>query len=369
VRACLGCVASRLALGVLTFSTGLSAFSQPGGALDAYQIECIKAASAQAGGVGQWAVVRRATAPFSAVEDLLTVFTQEFAAQNLDDRLLDCEGFESKAVVIVYQDPRGLGEVPMAVGLTVPGPVEPTAPLLLERVFEPVAVKYTHVGPYQELDRVYEEITSSLPEGSSPKFPAWMCLVNDPRRVDPSLIQTDLIVPVRQPPTLSDDEKTRIFDAVQAADRVTYLLVAQTFEGSISNIAVFLDQYMGRFEGAGLGEALASQDTAPLALLHSNPDTGGNIQIDIGLPVVEGIDVGAPFRLQEFVVDRAVLYTHMGAYEELSAVYAEIRRVAGLGPAPAEPQWPAGMRLLTDPDTVATPEEIKTQLIIPLSTP
>src|SRR5690606_20850873 len=127
-------------------------------------------------------------------------------------------------------DPRGKGEVPLAVGLTVPGPVRPAEPLVLERVFEPAAVKYTHVGPYEDLDQVYEEITKALPEGTSPRFPVWMCLVNDPRRVDPALIQTDLVVPVQRPPTLSEDDRKRIFDAVQAADRVTYLLVAQKFE-------------------------------------------------------------------------------------------------------------------------------------------
>lgn len=361
-------VAGLVAVTVTVAITERDALAQPAG-LDPYQLECIRAAATEPGAVGQWAVVRRSTAPFSSVETLLDAFSREFAGQGLDDLLLNCHDFESKAVVIVYQDPRGLNEVPLAVGLTVPGPIVPKEPLTLERFLEPVAVTYTHIGPYEELDRVYDEILKSLPTGGKAKFPAWLRLVNDPRRVDPSLIQTDFVVPVDRPATLSDAEKERIAEAVKSAAPVDYLLVSQTFRGTIGRLGDFLDQFMIQFEEQKLGDKLASQDTAPLALLHSDPDEGGEIEIEIGFPLVAASQVVEPLRLRDIKFDRTVLYTHMGEFGRLGVIHDEIARVARSAISngvPMEPVFPAGLRLLTDPDKVAKTDELKTQLVVPL---
>ncbi|MBX3745300.1 MAG: GyrI-like domain-containing protein [Verrucomicrobiae bacterium] len=349
------------------FLVGATAFSQEQGGLDEEHIECIRAAANEAGPVGQWAVVRRVTAPFQRVEALLEAFSREFAAQGLDEALLTREGFESKAVVIVYQDPRGMAEVPMAIGLTVPGALRPRDPLTLERFLEPVAVRCSHMGPYERLNQVFEEIEKALPEGSRPTFPVWLRLMNDPRTVEPDLIHTDLVVPVVRPPALTDDERKRVADAVGAAGRVEYLLASQRFVGPIERIGEFLKQFMAAFEEQGLGESLAGAATAPLALVYSNPDLVREVEMEIGLPLVRRADVKEPLRLREVGFDRTVLYTHAGEYERLSAIHSEISQVARTAAqAPLEPTWPVALRLLTDPDTVATTDEIKTQFLVPL---
>ncbi len=357
-----------LAAAVLTGTAGLAA------PLDGYQVECVTTAAKEPRPSAMWAVVQRSTAPFTAVGDLLDAFSREFTAQKLDAALLDCPGFEPKAVVIVGQDPRGLAEVPLEVGLQVPGPLEVKTPLALEQLLEPVVVSYTLVGPYEQLDQVYEQIKESLPAGSQPKFPIWLRLLNDPRRVDANSIQTDFIVPIDQPPTLSEDEKARILAAVQAAGPVTYLLASETFHGSVLDIGDFLDRFMEVFQEQGLGDSLASQDTAPVALISSNPDLGGgcptnctDVDIEIGLPLVSPKAVAEPLRLHEVAFDKAALYTHMGEYSRLSAIYGEISRVARTaGQTPLQPRFPTALRLLTNPKTVANTDEIKTQFVVPL---
>jgi DNA gyrase inhibitor GyrI len=334
-------------------------------------------AVAQAGPVSFWAVVQEFTGSFQEVNEFLAIFTKEFSSQKLDASLLS---FDSKSVLILREDPSTTPKIRMAIGLTVPAILSVREPLKIERVQFGNAVCYTHVGPYEELGKVHGSIVEELqraPRSSQRAeqragWPVILVLLNDPKLVQPDEIQTEVVVPVEeQAGSLGAHELGPIRKAVQDAQPVSYLLVAQAFDGAVTQLGDFLRTFMSEFSAQGLDESLPGPSVVPLAILHSDPASDKTTKIEIGFPVKEKPEVKEPLAVREFELKKAVVYTHYGDFSRLFQVHEEITRAVPRelttrnGRKP-ETGWPVALRLCTDPSKVNSPAEIKTDIIVPI---
>jgi hypothetical protein len=257
---------------------------------------------------------------------------------------------------------------------------------------------------------VLGEIRTNLPGAAAPAraekmgFPAVLVLENDPRSVSKQNIKTQLIVPTAaeggsspRPRTavgdlgdriaarpkinirdilspqpvrpLAQREVTAIRSAVRNVRPVSYTLVSQTFEGTPAQMGDFLARFQKEFESQGLGDNLDGRDTKPVAVLMDDPDKNRTVKIEIGFPVKGRVSARAPLATRPYSAQRAVSYTHEGRYSQLGAVHAEIASSLGsitAGGAKPQSKFPVALRLLTDPRTVRSAEEIKTQIIVPV---
>jgi hypothetical protein len=154
--------------------------------------------------------------------------------------------------------------------------------------------------------------------------------------------------------------------AVLDAHPVSYLLVAQSFFGSMDETETFLKTFMNEFSAQGLeGRLAGGASVKPLEVLRDNPDLASEIPIAIGFPVVAGPAAVPPLAEVTVKFPQAVVYTHTGPYSELSGVHAQIvAAVESLAPG-YHTAWPVVLRLLTDPNTVS-PDQIQTEMIVPL---
>lgn len=156
-----------------------------------------------------------------------------------------------------------------------------------------------------------------------------------------------------------------IEQAVLDARPVSYQVVAQSFSGSMKDTGDFLKTFMTEFSAQGLEGQLSGPDVRPLQILRGNPDLSPVIPMEIGFPVAGSAGPSSPLSDVTLAFPRAVVYTHQGAYHELSNVHARIRdAVARLAPG-HRTAWPVVLRLLNDPNLVA-PDQILTEIIVPL---
>jgi DNA gyrase inhibitor GyrI len=323
--------------------------------------------------LSSWLVVQEFRDSFQKAEEDLATFQKEFSRQNLDESL---RGFDSTAVLVLYEDPTGKQEFRHALGLTVPAPLPVKEPLKVERLRFAKAVRHTHVGPYEELEKVHAAVASAL-HGSRPGWPVVLVLLDDPRRVSRQAIRTQLVVPVERPLTAAEvgaTEVAGIQKAVQAARPVSHWVVGESFEGSVTQTGDFLARFLKSFNEQGLGANLAASDSAPFAILYDNPDQQKAIKIEIAFAVKDGTKAHEPLTAHRLEFRRAVDFTHQGDYSQLASVHAHIAEAvrklpatAAAGkPAPAATAWPVALRLLTDPDRVTSPAAIKTEIIVPI---
>lgn len=374
---------SVLAVVLMALAAGLSvrlATGQqpaPPPALAAAETRAIQTAVNEAKPLASWAVVQELNGSIQKVDSYLAAFMKEFSAQDLDESLLS---FDSTAVLILYEDPGAKPQVRMAIGLMVPARLRVKAPLKVQRLQASRAVRHVHVGPYEQLGRVHSAVGSSLQQasrsaggggGPRPGWPVTLRLLNDPRLVKREAIRTEMIVPVDAPPRadLGAESLAGIEKAARAPKPVSFWMVSQTFEGSVTQTGDLLRRFMEQFTAQGLGRSLPSPDTAPLAVLHGNPDQQKTIRIEIGFPVRERIQVKAPLKIRQFQLQRAVTYTHQGGYAQLSNVHGQIaqavRKVQPAGARGAGLAFPVTLRLLTDPNEVP-PDRNRTEMIVPL---
>jgi effector-binding domain-containing protein len=344
-----------------------------------------------------WAVVQPVTGSFQKVDSYLATFMKEFSGQGLDAKLL---GYDPTSIMVVYEDPAGKKEVRMAVGFTVPASLDVKEPLKLEHFQFPQASSEPFQGPYQGLGRAHAKLATSLKARSvATSWPVIVKLLNDPRKVKPDAIRSEMVVPAgattgaavpeaapapdgarlyaantaanQKAAPLASTSMAKIQQAVRAPRAVSYTLVAESFTGSVSQIGDFLHKFMNDFNAQDLGKNLASRDVAPIAILYGNPDQNKEIKIAIGLPVKARVPVKEPLALLPFATKRAVDYLHVGSYGQLSAVHGEIvqgvRKAApnakAFAAATKEPGFPVALRLLTDPAKVQTPQ---TEVIVPV---
>jgi effector-binding domain-containing protein len=354
-----------------------SATGQEAPAPSAAEMKSIQSEVADAKPLSTWAVVQEFNGSLDKVDGYLATFMKELASQDLDASL---ETSDPSAILILYEDPGSKREVRLAVGLTVPSRLRVREPLKVERLRAERAVRHVHVGPYQQLGRVHAALASSVSRQSAAGgarrtgWPVVLRLLNDPRLVKPEAIKTEMIVPVEAPPRggLAPAEVTAIQRSVRDARPLSIWLVSQSFEGSVTETGDFLRKFMREFEAQGLGASLGGPEVRPLAILHGNPDQQKSIKIEIGFQVRDRVQVRPPLSVRQFQSKRVAAYTHQGDYRELAGVYGQIEQAARkLAPAGAAgrdggPHWPVALRLLTDPATVQSPEQIRTEMLVPL---
>lgn len=154
--------------------------------------------------------------------------------------------------------------------------------------------------------------------------------------------------------------------AVMNAKPVSWLLVTQTFYGTMGQTDAFLATFMNEITAQRLGPSLVGPEVKPLEILHDNPDEMGTIDIELAFPIRPGVTVAPPLVLRPLSFPKAVFYTHQGDYSQLSGVHARIdRSVQNVAPT-YRTAWPVVLRLLTDPRAVSSPTLIKTEMIVPL---
>lgn len=96
------------------------------------------------------------------------------------------------------------------------------------------------------------------------------------------------------------------------------------------------------------------------------PDEEGYFETEIGWPVPDDVEVGAPFEVAEYPAGTALVMTHVGPYEELGRSYrvmAEQLEERGLTAAGAPVEW-----YESDPQQVPDPKDYVTIIEWPLVT-
>jgi DNA gyrase inhibitor GyrI len=171
--------------------------SQESMPLSATEVREIRTAAAKPGPVSYLIVKQDFTGDFETIHVNLDKFMKEFQDQKLDTSL----GKATPTALLIFKDnPDEKKQFDYAIGLTVPGKLKVKAPLSVESLRFPAAVKVTHIGQrYQQLGLVYKNIHSSRAE-KAPKeparFPVVVELLNDPARVPYDQVKTRMVVPV-----------------------------------------------------------------------------------------------------------------------------------------------------------------------------
>jgi len=159
--------------------------------LQPVQLKNIRLASSRLVAFNGWAVVQEFSGNFESVAKNYDAFSKEFKDQKIQ------ASPNQSAVLILLDDPSG-GQFNYLLGYEVQGRAEPKAPLKLRQMEHPSAVRFTHVGAYEQLGNVHAGVAASVKEfhQKETKFPVVMRLLNDPRKVGPGQRKTEIIVPV-----------------------------------------------------------------------------------------------------------------------------------------------------------------------------
>jgi hypothetical protein len=169
--------------------------------LNAREMKAVQAAAQKPAKVALWALTQEFTGSFETMPKQFDEFNKEFETQKL------ASNFKTRptSVIILHEDPTGKSEFRFSLGLEVPRRFEVKTPLKIEQLEKPEAVRFTHVGPYQRLKAVHDAIEVNLKKsryanaapGSVRKadWPVVMRLLNDPRKVQPAQLRTEIIVP------------------------------------------------------------------------------------------------------------------------------------------------------------------------------
>jgi hypothetical protein len=138
-----------------------------------------------------WVVTETFTGTMKDVGGFISTFTSDFTAQGLDSAL---GSFRPVSVVVLPQDPDSVTLVTMQVGLTVPKQLAVRPPLRIQQIQFPRTATHTHTGSYQDLGLVHAAMAKALPTSQHLGWPVVLLLLNDPTLVDPSAIQTTMVV-------------------------------------------------------------------------------------------------------------------------------------------------------------------------------
>jgi len=151
----------------------------------------IRLASSRLVSFNGWAVVQEFNGDFESVAKNFDTFSAEFKAQKI-------QAAPGQAAVLIVLDNPSNGSFQYLVGYEVKGKVETKGALKLRQMEHPSAVRYTHVGAYEELGNVHAGVASSVKEfhQKATSFPVVVRLLNDPRKVSPGQRKSEIIVPV-----------------------------------------------------------------------------------------------------------------------------------------------------------------------------
>ena len=191
---------------------GLTAYAQqPAIKLSATQLSTIRSAVLKPVAVSLWTVSEDFTATFDTLPAKFDEFSKEVRSQKLDAQMA---GAPSSSVMILREDPTGKSEFKVSVGMQVTKKLDVKAPLKIEQVEQSHAIRYAHTGSFQSLSAVHTGIRETLVKNpiklslktavttatpattlNNTSWPVVVRLLNDPRKVAPAAIRTEMIVP------------------------------------------------------------------------------------------------------------------------------------------------------------------------------
>jgi effector-binding domain-containing protein len=346
----------------------------------------VEQAIAAARPVDYWAATLHFTGSIKNAAEYVKRFQAEFDAQGLGQALENAK-FTGTSIIVLAVDPR-LGDGELWVGLTVPAKFAVKAPLEVHDLHFDDAVSYLHVGPYEEIGRVHDSVraraAASTASAGGEHWPVVLLPLNDPQRVQPQAIQTEVIIPLHKgvkggpvkggatTASVADAHAQRVELAVRSAAPMSANLVTQSFKGTGQDIDRFLKEFMAHVAEQRLGEHLSEPQPVPWAILHGDPQKGA-VPIDLAFPIAANTQVKEPLKAQRFTLPSAAKYLHVGDYREIAAVHRTLAARATAAKAGAasggdEAGYPVVLRLVTDPKKAKSPAEIETEVIVPLTT-
>lgn len=150
--------------------------------------------------------------------------------------------------------------------------------------------------------------------------------------------------------------------AVEDAGSVKFWAVVQPFSGSLEKSDAYYEEFMEHFNAQGLDAGLEGFEPTGIIILHSEPNGAEVEKAHIGITVPSRMEVKDPLRATQVNLAEAASKVHVGPYEELAEVHAEIA-AAAREKRSASTSWPVVLRLLNDPTMARTP---KTEIVVPL---
>jgi len=171
-------------------AVGISASAQQAERLKAEEMTAIRSAVSKAGPVSFWVVTEDFTGSFESIRANGEKVKADELKQNVGASM---GSFQPHGILILLEDPTGKQQFRMSLGFTVPSRVKVGAPLKVEQIKYDKAVRYTHVGQYQQLANVYH----GMNDVKGLKFPVVLRLVDDPTTVPAEWIRTELIAALK----------------------------------------------------------------------------------------------------------------------------------------------------------------------------
>ncbi|MGZ5442612.1 MAG: GyrI-like domain-containing protein [Thermoanaerobaculia bacterium] len=137
-------------------------------------------------------VVQEFTGSFADVAGYVDTVQREAESQGL------LKGSKAPtSVLILYEDPTGKDSFRMGVGYEFSSKQKTKAPLKDETWAENKVARADHRGPYRQLENVHREVEKRAREkDEGTTWPVVQRLLDDPRKVPPSEIDTQMLVPL-----------------------------------------------------------------------------------------------------------------------------------------------------------------------------
>jgi effector-binding domain-containing protein len=168
--------------------------------LSAREKQAVRASAARPVARSFWAVTQDFEGNFDNVDSYMARFAEEAKAQNIPNA-------NPTGILVLYEDPTGKTSFRMGVGIALTRRVNVKAPLKVERMAFSRAVSHTVTGPYKKLDPVGRALVGAVKErhakagrdmamSMSGPFAA-VKLLNDPKKVKPEQVRTEIILPVQ----------------------------------------------------------------------------------------------------------------------------------------------------------------------------
>jgi DNA gyrase inhibitor GyrI len=163
------------------------------------EVKAVRAAAANPKATTVFAVTMDVEGNFDTVDEAMAKFEREAKAQNVANA-------SPVGVLILYEDPEGKSSFRMSVGVTLSKRVEVKEPLKVGQ-YKFTAARHVVTGPYQKLSPVGRTLHAAIKEratrysaaakaNTNAPF-AVLRLLNDPKKVKPEQLRTELIVPIR----------------------------------------------------------------------------------------------------------------------------------------------------------------------------
>ncbi len=156
----------------------------------------------------------------------------------------------------------------------------------------------------------------------------------------------------------SEEQKTEQTPVIK--DVAGFWYASMEFKGSYSQMEKGINAFMDEFFKQGLipgGPALG--------IYYNNPSEVKEEELkwDVGFIVSKDADVKSPLNKRELKNLKAVVYLHIGPYENLDKSHDKVLKY--IGDNGYKVVWPVYDKYLNNPQMVK-PEELKTEIIAPI---